>query len=190
MWIFVWWDLRFFALSEGHASVALRLCFCVTVSLQACAENVGFSLKSDSYFTSVYRKCRNHAKKRQFLYRRVQKMSKSRPKATVPLQQRKETIGTISGKCSKNPLKQLQKPGISRQMFHKTTEARARFDLACVESTLCFQLEQARRSELLSRAKSQRSSRSSRMRGEKSPKTRATPNKSCQSNYKIKAPIL
>ena len=35
-------------------------------------------------------------------------------------------------------------------------------DLACVESTPCFQLEQARRSELLSRAKSQRSSRSSR----------------------------
>ena len=55
----------------------------VTVSLQACIENVGISPKSDSFFAGVYRKCRNLAQKRQFLYSSVKKMSEQTP-ANVP----------------------------------------------------------------------------------------------------------
>ena len=32
---------------------ALQLCFCVTVSLQACIENVGIKPKNDSDFTAA-----------------------------------------------------------------------------------------------------------------------------------------
>ena len=46
-------------MSESHQKV--------TVSLQACTENVEISPKSDSYFTSVYRKCRNLPKHSEVL---------------------------------------------------------------------------------------------------------------------------
>ena len=39
----------------------------VTVSLQRCIETNGISPKSDSYFTSVYRKCRNRPKQSEAL---------------------------------------------------------------------------------------------------------------------------
>ena len=60
------------------------------------------------------------SEKRFFLYSVVQKITKFRRKAIITLQPRKETIETISGKCSIKAQTQLQTPGILRQMCHKT----------------------------------------------------------------------
>ena len=56
-----------------------------TVTLQRCKETNETSQKSDSYFTSVYRKYRNLAKKRQLLYKGVKKLTKPRKKAIKTL---------------------------------------------------------------------------------------------------------
>ena len=47
-----------------------------TVTLQRCKETNETSPKSDKNFTSVYRKCRNFAKKRLKLYTAAKEMSR------------------------------------------------------------------------------------------------------------------
>ncbi|WP_421778447.1 hypothetical protein [Gardnerella sp. KA00747] len=50
----------------------------------------------------------------------VKEKTKSGPKTTIPLQLCKETVGTISGKCSIITQIQQQMPENLPQMFHKT----------------------------------------------------------------------
>ena len=47
-----------------------------TVTLQRCKETNEITPKSDRNFTSVYRKCRNFAKKRLKLYTAAKEMSR------------------------------------------------------------------------------------------------------------------
>ena len=55
---------------------------------------------------------------RHFLYIAVQKITESRQKTTVPIQPCKETVGTISGKCSKKTAKTLARVTRSLLSLH------------------------------------------------------------------------
>ena len=130
--------------------------------IESC-ESAKATTKPGNSPANVPQNSQNSNKTRKFPHKCSTKQPKQQQNPEIPPQMFHKTAKTTTnaGNFPANVPQNSQNPN---ELPHKSalpSSIETKADLACVESTPCFQLEQARRSELLSRAKSQRSSRSS-----------------------------
>ena len=132
-------------------------------SCESC-ESAKATTKPGNSPANVPQNSQNNNKRRKFPRKCSTKQPKQQqtPEFFPQMFHKTAKTATNAGNFPANVPQNSQNPN---ELPHKSalpSSIETKADLACVESTPCFQLEQARRSELLSRAKSQRSSRSSR----------------------------